>query len=255
MDLSNPKQRSVFFEIHSDMPRESCGSEESTLRALSVVRDILPKNPIVADMGCGPGSSAIPMAKAMPDATVFGFDLHAPFIAECQQRALQAGVGDRVIAEAADMITPPVEAHSLDLIWCEGAIYNCGVETALARWTDYLKPQGYVVFSEVVWLLPAQDRPVEITEFWQEYPAMTDHEGVVSAVESAGYFVLESFNHPEQDWDNYYGPMEAKLSALEAKHAGDPDAAIPLENARHEIRMRRDYAHTYNYRLYVVKQR
>jgi len=86
VDLSDPIQRKVFMEIHSDLPRESCGSDASTLRALASIAEHLPAAPYVGDFACGPGSSAVPLALALPKAKLLALDRHPPFIAETQRR-------------------------------------------------------------------------------------------------------------------------------------------------------------------------
>lgn len=252
MDFSNPLQLQAFFDIHTDLPREAPGSEASTLRALSYVQDRLPNAPRIADMGSGPGSSALPLAKALPGAHVFAFDLHEPFVMDAAKRAGEAGLKDRFFARAGDMMNPLLDEASLDLIWCEGAIYNCGVEAALSRWTTYLKPSAPVVFSEVIWRVPESERPTEITEHWAEYPDMTDHKGVVTSIERAGYSLLASFDQPETDWEAYFAPIEERLPMLEARFKDKPSALIPIQEQKHEIKMRRQYCSTFDYRFYIV---
>ena len=59
--------------------------------------------------------------------------------------------------------------EELDLIWCEGAIYNIGFERGLNEWRRFIKPGGYLVVSEASWF--TWERPTEIQKFWQvAYP-------------------------------------------------------------------------------------
>lgn len=255
MDFSDPVQMAVFFEIHSGLPREGPGIDASTLRALDAVRSRLPSGPVIADMACGPGSSAIPLARALPDARIMAIDLVAAFVEETNRRASQAGVSDRIDARVADMASPPCAPASLDMIWCESGIYNLGVETALETWRPLLKPEGCVVFNEVIWKLPEAEREAPVTAFWAEYPAMTTDGGVRSAITNAGYRLLEAFDLPDSDWwANYYDPIEAKLPALEARYAGNAAAEIVLQEARHEIGIRRRYPAAYDYRFYCLER-
>ena len=50
----------------------------------------------VADVGCGTGYSTILMAKAFPNSTFVGYDLHAEAIESARKAAAEAGVADRV---------------------------------------------------------------------------------------------------------------------------------------------------------------
>ncbi|HEX8128399.1 MAG TPA: methyltransferase domain-containing protein [Pyrinomonadaceae bacterium] len=59
----------------------------------------------VADVGCGLGASTILMAQAFPDSTFVGFDYHDKSIEMARQKAVEAGVADRVefaVAKAKD---------------------------------------------------------------------------------------------------------------------------------------------------------
>ena len=254
MDMSNPIQRKVFLDLHAGLPRQSCGSAASTLHALEIVKTRLQDNPYIADFGCGPGSSVIPLATALPNANFIALDLYPPFIDELNQRTQDAELSNPIEARAGDMLSPDIASHSLDLIWCEGAIYNTGIARALKQWFDYLKPTGCIVFNEPIWLTSESDRPAPLKNFWSAYPGMTDNDGVRTAIKSAGFDIFESFDLPEQDWwDEYYNALEARLELLEEQYFGDESARIPLTYSRTEIAMRRKYAAHYNYRFYCVE--
>ena len=60
--------------------------------ALDGVEDKLRSGAKIADIGCGHGSSAILMAEAYPNSTVYGFDFHEPSIEEARRKAKAAGV-------------------------------------------------------------------------------------------------------------------------------------------------------------------
>jgi len=66
------------------------------------------------DVGCGSGRAAITIAKAFPDARVFGFDAHAGSIERARANAKAAGVGDRIKFEVVDCTQLP--AHEFDFI-------------------------------------------------------------------------------------------------------------------------------------------
>ena len=61
----------------------------------------LERGALVADVGCGHGSSTILMAQAYPNSTFFGSDYHHGSIETARQRAQSAGVADRVRFEIA----------------------------------------------------------------------------------------------------------------------------------------------------------
>src|SRR4051812_48481350 len=62
----------------------------------------------VLDLGCGPGTDTIPLAEMVgPSGRVVGVDHDAAMIAEANQRAVQAGVADRVRHSHAAAIALP----------------------------------------------------------------------------------------------------------------------------------------------------
>ena len=79
----------------------------SWLPALEGVTDRLERGALVADIGCGHGSSTILMAQAFPNSTFVGSDYHDGSIETARQRAGEAGVGGRVSFE-----TAPAAAYS-----------------------------------------------------------------------------------------------------------------------------------------------
>lgn len=71
------------------------------LPALDGVEDKLRQGIAVADVGCGHGASTILMAQAFPASTFVGSDYHPESIATARERAVAAGVADRVRFEVA----------------------------------------------------------------------------------------------------------------------------------------------------------
>ena len=79
---------------------------------------------------------------------------------ELTRQARALGIADRVEARVGDMRRLDFAASSFDVIWCEGAIYNMGVEAALKDWRRLLVPGGYIALTEVCWTKP--DPPADL---------------------------------------------------------------------------------------------
>lgn len=242
----------IFLEVQRGLPRQGPGSDASTLKALSLCRG-LPERPAVLDIGCGPGMQTLALAKAL-GGSVTAVDLHAEYLDELKDRAAAAGLADRVEplqADMGDLVFPPT---SFDLIWSEGAAYIIGVANALAAWRDFLKPAGFIVVNDLVWLRP--DPPADAAAFFAEgYPAMTDVAANLTTLGDSGYEPMGHFTLPDSDWwDDYYTPLEAKLPGLRERYAGDDEALGVVETTGREIEVRRRFCDWYGYEFFVARK-
>jgi SAM-dependent methyltransferase len=111
------------------------------LPALDGVVAKLQRGAIVADVGCGHGSSTILMAQAFPNSMFFGADYHEGSIETARRRAEEAGVGDRVRFEVA-----PATAYTganYDLVTMFDCLHDMGDPVGAARHVrGTLAPEG-----------------------------------------------------------------------------------------------------------------
>jgi SAM-dependent methyltransferase len=247
--MPDSREIEVFFDIHSGLPQEGPGSFESTKRALEIA-GAFPERAEVLDVACGPGRQTMDLARLMPSAIITAIDNNVPFLREVQRRTTEAGVFNRVTAVEGDMSDLPAEPGSVDLIWCEGAAYIMGLQQALESWKPLLKDGGRIALTEPVWLRP--DPPAETVESFAEYPAMRDPQGCRDIVAASGYTLLGDFVLPEQDWLNYYEPMQARIDELRGKYSGDPVATMVLDKAQGEIDDYRRNSSYYGYLFLIM---
>jgi trans-aconitate methyltransferase len=229
----------AFFRLHRGLPREGPGCAADVEWALSVVGR--PGRAI--DAACGPGADTVTLAQALPGARIEAVDAQAHFVAAARQRT--AGFGDRVSVRQGDMRTL---AGPADLIWCAGAVYMLGIETALAGWRDVLAPGGHVAFSEPV-LLSADPAPAA-REFWAGYREIGDAGAIAARVSAAGYRTLATRVLTGPPWVDYYQPMEARIARLRPD-AGAELGAV-LDEAEREIALWRECPDEVAYLLAIV---
>ncbi|MCX4247548.1 SAM-dependent methyltransferase [Paraliomyxa miuraensis] len=249
----DPPTHEAFFALHHGLPREAPGGREHTARALALAQP-LPASPRVLDLGCGPGAQTIDLAELLPQASIVAVDLHPGFVEEVGRRAAARGVADRVRAEVADMAALPFEPASFDLLWCEGAAYALGVEAALEAWRPLLRHDGRIALTEAVWLCDAP--PEDLRRFWREgYPAMTDVPGVRAWFRSAGLQLRGDFVLPASAWwDDYYGPLRARMKALALERPDDAALAGVLAAHREELEMFERHGDRYGYAFFVASR-
>jgi SAM-dependent methyltransferase len=248
--MSEPHEQ-VFFEVFEALPRQGPGSRECTARALALCRG-LPARPAILDLGCGAGAQTLDLA-SLTDGTVDALDTHAPFIARLAREVAARGLQERVRPAVGDMARPPCVPHGLDLIWCEGAAYFLGIENALRTWRPWLRPGGFLAFTEVVWL--RADPPGELRAFWtKEYPQITDAATHLATAARCGYQVAGHFTLPASAWwTDFYTPMEARVRELRLAHAADARAATALDAIQAEIDLHRRFGAWYSYEFFVLR--
>jgi 2-polyprenyl-3-methyl-5-hydroxy-6-metoxy-1,4-benzoquinol methylase len=111
------------------------------LPALAGVVSKLERGALVADVGCGHGSSTILMAQAFPNSSFVGSDYHEQSIETARIRAQEAGVGDRVRFRV-----EPAAAYSgegYDLVTMFDCLHDMGDPVGAARHVhNTLRPDG-----------------------------------------------------------------------------------------------------------------
>ncbi len=241
----------IFWEIHSDLPREGLETNASTQRAFELMHE-LSGAPELLDVACGPGMQTMELAR-LSGGHITALDFHKPFLEEVERRAAEAGIAARVATVHASMMDMPLDGN-FDAIWCEGAMYIMGPRAALTQWKRFLKPRGYIAFTEPCFLTDAPSS--EVMKLWiNDYPGMGNVENTKKIIEECGYDLLGHFTIPDSAWwHDYYTPQEARLKVLREKYRDVPEKLKAIEETQDEIDMHRKYSQYYGY-VFVVQKR
>lgn len=194
----------AFFTVHQGLPREGPGSPDDVAWACALAGLSGPIR--VCDAGCGPGSDIAALADALPDAGITGVEKHPGFVTEA--RARFAGVPRVEIVEG-DMADLPGAPYGF--IWCAGALYFLGLEHGLATMHAALEPGGVLAFSEPCYFTDTPGQAVQ--DLWEGYPTRS-REAILQATRAAGFEVLGHRPVPDDSWEAYFRPMEARIATL-----------------------------------------
>ncbi|MCA9017245.1 MAG: class I SAM-dependent methyltransferase [Planctomycetaceae bacterium] len=240
----------MVFSFFEGIPRKGPGSEASTLKAFSILKD-LSATPRIVEFGCGAGVATLPLARSSRG-HLTAVDIHQPFLDELDAAAAREGLADRITTVQADMGNPPFPNSAFDLIWSESAIYNLGFEQGLQLWKPLLKPGGSIAVSEVVWL--TSDPPHKAKEFWDsDYPSMTTVDENRTRMRTAGFDSTDHFILPAEDWQNYYGPLQDHVTAFRRTHSANVTAQAFADSLQQEIDLWKEYGDSYGYCFFIGK--
>lgn len=243
---------SLICEYFSSLERQGPGSAAATVKALSFIEN-LNENAKILDLGCGTGAQTMVLAHNAPG-SITAIDLFPGFIEKLNQNAQRLNLKDKVQGYVGSMDSLDFRKNELDLIWCEGAIYNIGFEKGLNYWHGFLKKGGYIAVTEASWF--TDERPQEIYNFWHDaYPLIDTIPNKVSQMQKAGFSVTAVFQLPEACWtDSFYRPAIAAQTAFLEKYKGNRSAEDFIKYERYGAELYQKYKEYYGYVFYIGRK-
>lgn len=253
--MNEREQMEFFHEIFDpSLPRLGPGEDASTLRALDMAGGAPPESGIL-DVGCGNGRQTILLAQNT-EAVITALDNYPPYLEELERRAAAAGLSGRIETRLCDMneMEAAMEPSSLDLIWCEGALFVMGFRAGLEACMRMLSPGGVFAASDLFWFQDAV--PDECREYFESRNAyFSTVEVGLETIDEVGFELLGHFPLPESAWiDGYLRPLGKRLAELRASHAGEPAKLEMLDMIQPEIGVYDRYSAYYGYEFFVMRR-
>jgi ubiquinone/menaquinone biosynthesis C-methylase UbiE len=225
-------QMTYFFEVYGALPRTGPGDNASTKKAYEMIKG-LPSKPRILDIGCGPGMQTLELAR-LSKGNIIALDNHQPFLDKVDQDAKKLGLEQHIETLNQDMNRMSFPTDSFDLVWAEGALYQMEFENGLKKCREFLKKNGHIAVTELVWL--KDDPPAEAKEWAKEYEAMKNIPDNLLLFKKNGYKMVGHFTLPVSSWINdYYDPMQERINELRPKYKGNQVAEEVLDSAQREI--------------------
>jgi ubiquinone/menaquinone biosynthesis C-methylase UbiE/DNA-binding transcriptional MerR regulator len=247
----NKTMMKYFMEMFCQNHRQGPGNKESTLKALNKVN--IPDKPQILDVGCGNGIQTMDLASNL-NANIIAIDNHDELLDLAKANFENLESNSDITVQNCSMTALPYDNESFDLIWSEGAIYIMGFEEALKEWKRFIKPEGYLVVSDMGWF--SDSPPEEILKYWNTYNPGTKyiHE-FKSAIERTGYALIDYFQLPREAWiENFYEPLQEIVNNMKKKYQNNSEALEVLKSQSEEIAMYKKYGKYYGYFFFVLKK-
>ncbi|MBD3161080.1 MAG: methyltransferase domain-containing protein [Candidatus Eisenbacteria bacterium] len=185
----------------------------------------LPGSPRALDLCCGNGATCLLLAEEL-GAICTGVDLSEELLRVGRERALAAGLQDRIELRREDARHVPLQNASFDLVLAlGGALTYVGRPEGLERIRQLLKPGGCVLISDLVTLdspvpqeiagaleekapeneiAPLRLEPAVRAVFEEGMYRYENEETYRELLQSLGYRVEFAFPVPESAWHGYY---------------------------------------------------
>lgn len=242
----------LIFEIHDKLPRQGPGSNESTRRAFSKLKN-LPEKPHILDIGCGSGMQTIELAN-ISNGRITAFDVYLPYLKSLLKKAEDGKCRDKINILCGSMFSMEFLNRKFDVIWSEGSIFIIGFEKGIDYLQKYLKSGGWLVVSDLCWI--DKNAPEELHKYWNEiYPDIKEIDENIQIIKDNGYTFKDHFTLPDSGWwDNFYNPLSKRLKKLEKKYKDNKSALEELEASKLEIEIFRKYSRFYGYEFFIMQK-
>ncbi len=239
----------ALIKLHLGLERQGPGDTNYSNYVLSLIPD-LPKNPRIADIGCGAGVGTLLLAEKFKS-KVRAVDFSRELLDDLIDRAKKRGLEDLVEAIECDMGNLDWKPKTIDLLWSEGAAYNITFEGALKAWRPFMADNGIAVISEISYF--TNEVPESVRTYWKNaYPAIGSESENSNHANSLGFEVLGVHHLPSKAWwDNYYDPLSERIKSLNSSKNSIMQSAI--NETEKEMKLFEEYSEYYGYSFFIMK--
>ncbi len=240
----------VLSELFEDFPRASPERIKYIEKAFRTLPGL--DKPRILDIGCGKGAPTLELAR-LSQGEITGIDTNQSSLDKFKTRIKEAGLSHRVKTVNASMFNIDLPDRSFDIIWSEGSIFAIGFVRGLKEWQRLIKPNGFLVVHEMVWLEANPPQPMR--DYWKKiYPEIGTVEDNLASIVRSSYKLVDHFKLPDNIWwIEYYGSLEGRVKRLKQKYRKDADAMSILNKEEQEIELYKKYSRWYGSAYFIMQ--
>ena len=236
-----------FLMAYENLDRLSPGSVETTLKVIDRIALSSNDDLNILDIGCGVGQATLLLANHFENAEVEAVDLFKHYLAVLDEKISENNLEGRVFTYQMDMRDLDFANGEFDIVYAEASIEIIGFRKGLKEWKRLLKPNGYLIVSDVSWISKPSK---ESKRFWRNTYAEVDSiENKISQITDEGYEFIDYVIVPKEDWESFHNQLESNLNKL----GGDKSAKDFVGQLKKEINVFRQNSNDYSYVFYIVK--
>ncbi len=206
--------------------------------ALDELIDLLALEPPdrTLDVGCGRGELLVRIAERTGGGGL-GVDISEEQIAIAREQATLRAPGEHLIFEVRDAGALVAPAGGYAVAACLGSTHALGgLEPALARLAELVRPGGYLVIGEGYWLRPPEPAFLEL--LGASADELTELRGPVAAGEAHGLELVYLLTADHDDWNRYEWAYAFNLDRYAHDHP-DEEGIELLRDRADRVRRRR----------------
>lgn len=235
-----------FLTVFEGLEYWGPGCKDETRKAFESL-NFSPKN--ILEIGCGNGNATLQLAK-LSDTQIIANNNEQSALDRLGQRIQSLGLNNRITTRCISMTELDFAEHSFDVIRAEASMYVMGVESALSAWKALLKPNGFLVFSDLVWLTDSPSQ--EAVDFWMgDYPDMQTLNVRKLQIENSGYSIKNTFPISERAWRNYYAPLQNRILEVQNRIKGSQAIA----DFQRKLYLYQRYLGEFGYQFFVAQKK
>ena len=222
----------IHKELYKDIDRASPERLAFTRKAFECLPAL--DRPRILDAGCGNGDVTIELARLGGGDTI-GIDINSESLGKFEKLIGEEGLGERVHALHGSMLDMPLPPEGFDIVWAEASIHTIGFEKGLEALRAFIRPEGFLVVHELVWIRP--DPPEEILDRWKvRFSGILSIEEFKELIASYNFMLMECFSLPDDFWGRvYYESVGKRIEHLRGKYSDNPEALAILNGEQSEV--------------------